>query len=184
MTRAIANRYVTALADVVLEPESGLTPEDTLGHLIDFADLLRESPDLADVLRSPAIPFDDKRALLATVFDRGDVPILIRNFLYIVVEHRRTVQFDLIRAGFRAWLNEHRNRVEITVRVATEIGPEQEAAIEDRFREITGKDVQASFTVDPGLLGGSVVQVGSTLYDGSLRSTLGTLTRDMAGRNP
>lgn len=184
MTRAIANRYVTALADVVLEPGSGLTPEDTLGQLIDFADLLRESPDLAGVLRSPAIPFDDKRALLATVFERGDVPVLIRNFLYIVVEHRRTAQFDLILAGFRAWLNEHRNRVEVVVRTAAEIGSDQEAAIADRFREITGKDVLASFTVDPELLGGSVVRIGSTLYDGSLRSTLGALTRDMAGRNP
>ena len=184
MTRAIANRYVTALADVVLEPESGLTPEETLGQLFHFADLLQESPDLAEVLRSPAIPFDDKRALLATVFERGGVPVLIRNFLYIVVEHRRTAEFDLIVAGFRAWLNEHRNRVEVIVHTATEIGADQEAAIEDRFREITGKDVRASFTVDPGLLGGSVARVGSTLYDGSLRSTLGALTRDMAGRNP
>lgn len=184
MTRAVANRYVTALADVVLEPESGLTPEDALGYLIDFADLLRESPDLAGVLRSPAVPPEDKHALLEAVFERGGVPALMRNFLYIVVEHRRTVQFGLIQAGFRRWLNEHRNQVEVVVRVAAEIGPDQEAAIEDRFREITGKDVRASFTVDPELLGGSVVQIGSTLYDGSLRSTLGALTRDMAGRNP
>lgn len=184
MTRAVANRYVTALADVVLEPESGLTPEDTLDHLHGFADLLRESPDLAGVLRSPAVTPEDKQALLEAVFDRGGVPALIRNFLYIVVEHRRTVHFDLILAGFRAWLDEHRNRVEVEVRVAAEIGSDQEAAIEERFREITGKQVRASFTVDPALLGGSVVRIGSTLYDGSLRSTLGALTRDMAGRNP
>ena len=184
MTRAVANRYVTALADVVLEPESGLTPEAVMGHLDDFGLLLVESPDLAGVLRSPAVAPSDKQALLATVFDRGNVPELIRNFLYIAVEHRRTVNFDLIRKGFREWLDERLNRIELDIRVAAEIEDDQKDDIEARLEEITGKRVRAHYTVDPGLLGGSVVQIGSTLYDGSLRSTLGALTRDMAGRNP
>jgi len=184
MTRAVANRYVTALADVVLEPESGLTPEAAMGHLDDFGLLLLDSAELAAVLRSPAVPPRDKQALLAAVFDRGNVPQLIRNFLFIVVEHRRTANFDLIRRGFREWLDERLNRIELEIRVAAEIEHDQKAEIEARLAEITGKRVRACYTVDPSLLGGSVVQIGSTLYDGSLRSTLGALTRDMAGRNP
>ena len=93
----------------------------------------------------------------------------------MVVEHRRIAHFGMLVQGFRSWLDAYRNRVEIEVRVASEIGEDQMAALERSFREITGKRVRASYVVDPELLGGTSVQVGSTLYDGSLRAALGRL---------
>ena len=98
----------------------------------------------------------------------------------MVVEHRRIAHYGMLVQGFRSWLDAYRNRVEIEVRVASEIDENQKAALERSFGEITGKRVRASYVVDPDLLGGTSVQVGSILYDGSLRAALGGLAGNMA----
>ena len=183
MTRAVANRYVEALADVMLEPGSGATPEFVLAQLQTFGELLRESSDLDRVLRSPAVPPADKRALLTAISSRAGLSELMRNFLCVVVDHRRIAHFNLLLQGFEAWLDAHRNRVQVEIRVAESIDADQRNALERRFAEITGKQVRATYVVDPSLLGGSLAVVGSTLYDGSLRSALGALAAGMANRN-
>ncbi|MCY4533823.1 MAG: F0F1 ATP synthase subunit delta, partial [Bryobacterales bacterium] len=97
-----------------------------------------------------------------------------------VADHRRIGHYSLIADGFRAWLDTHRNRIEVQVRSAGPIGADQKADLEGRFRELTGKDIRATYAEDPSLLGGSAVQVGSTLYDGSLRAALGSLAVSLA----
>ncbi len=179
MTQAVANRYVTALADVVMEAESGIAPEDALEQLQAFGDVLEESEELVAVLTSPAIPPADKQDLVAEVGERIGLTPIVRSFLQVVVEHRHVAHFRMLLQGFRSWLDAYRNRVEIEVRAASGMDEGQKAALEQRFREITGKRVRASYVVDPYLLGGTSVQVGSTLYDGSLRAALGRLAGDL-----
>ena len=176
MTRAVANRYVTALADVVMLPETGLSPEAALEQLQAFGNLLAESEDLSAVLQSPAVLPDEKRDLVAEVGTRIGLAHIVRNFVHVVTEHRRIAHFGLLLDGFRSWLDTHRDRVQVEVRSAVRLGDDQKTALEQRFCDLTGKQVRASYVVDPELLGGSLVQVGSTLYDGSLRAALGSLS--------
>ena len=180
MTHAVANRYVTALADVVMEAETGIAPEDALEQLQEFGNVLDESEELVAVLISPAVPPGEKGDLIADIGERIGLTPIVRSFLQVVVEHRRIAHFGMLVQGFRLWLDAFRNRVEIEVRVASEIDEGQKAALERSFGEITGKRVRASYVVDPDLLGGTSVQVGSTLYDGSLRTALGRLAGDIA----
>ena len=184
MTQAVANRYVTALAEVVTEPGSDLTPEGALGQLESFADLLAQSADLGNVLRSPAVSPREKRDLVSEIAERIGLDRTIRNFLWILVDNHRIGQVGVLLKEFRTWLDGFRGRVGVEIRVAGEIDGAQKAAIEDRFRELTGKDVRATYVVDPALLGGSAVQVGSLLYDGSLRASLGALAGDLGNANP
>ena len=180
MTQAVANRYVTALADVVTEPGSGLAPEEALDQLQAFGEVLAESAELDAVLISPAIAPRDKEVLIAEIGSRIGLSVIVENFLQVVVEHRRIAEFSLIEKGFRTWLDAYRGRVEIEVRIASEIDAAQMHRLERKFQGITGKRVRASYVVDPDLLGGTSVQVGSTLYDGSLRAALGTLAGELA----
>ncbi len=180
MDQAVANRYVSALAEVVTQQGSALSPESTLGQLQAFGDLTAESPDLAAVLRSPSIQPAAKRALIAEIGERIGLDRILVNFLCVVVDNRRIAHFALLLEGFRSWLDAHRNRVELKVRMAAPLGEDQKAELERRFRELTGKQVRATYEEDPSLLGGSSVQVGSTLYDGSLRTALGSLADRLA----
>ncbi len=180
MNRAVANRYITALTDVLLEPGSGLAPEAALEQLQEFGGTLRETPDLESVLRSPAIPPEQKRDLIAGISERSGWSQIVRHFLCVVIEHHHLVHFGLLLQCYQSWLDAFRGRVEVEIRVAQEIDDGQRAALEQRFRDLTGKHVRASYVVDSSLLGGSVAMVGSTLYDGSLRSALGSLAAGIA----
>ncbi len=179
MTQAVANRYVSALADVLLQPGSSLEPEYALAQLESFGALLAASAELDNVLRTPAVSPRTKRDLIAEVGERVGLDPIIRNFLWVVVDNHRIGQFSLLLTSFRTWLDRLRNRVEVEVRFADDPGDDQKAAIENRFRELTGKNVRATYVIDPSLLGGSSVQVGSVLYDGSLRSALVALASDL-----
>ncbi len=175
MTQSAANRYVTALADVVTEPGSGLAPERALAQLQEFGGLLAEARELGAVLTSPSISPSDKRALLADIGARIGLSPIVSNFLHVLVDHRQIAHFGLVLQGFRAWLDDYRNRVEMEVRVAGELTPAQRARLEWRFRELTGKEVRARYLIDPEVIGGSSVRFGSMLYDGTVRAALGSL---------
>ena len=183
MTQAVANRYVTALADVLMQPDSGVTPEQALEQIQEFGDVLAQSSDLDSVLRSPAVSPREKRGIVAAIGERIGLARVIQNFLYVVVDHRRIGHFDLLLQSFRAWLDQIRNHVEVEVRVAEWIGDDQKAVLEQRFRELTGMQVRPAYVLDSSLLGGASVQIGSMLYDGSLRASLGSLAASLTSVN-
>lgn len=180
MTRAVANRYIAALTDILLEPGSSLTPEAALEQLQSFGSMLRDASDLELVLRTPAISPEQKRELVAGIGERSGWSPIVQNFLCVLIEHHRLAHFGVLLRCYQSWLDAYRDRVELEIRVAREIDDRQRAVFEQRFRELTGKHVRTSYVVDPSLLGGSVARVGSTLYDGSLRSALGSLAAGMA----
>ncbi len=183
MTRAVANRYATALAEVVQEPDSGLTPESTLDQLEGFAAMLRESPELDSILRTPAIGPGEKRGLVGEIAQRAGWSPYVQNFLGVVIDQRRVAHFDMIVRAFRDWLDEQNGRVAVEIRTARPLDAEQRAALEERFRALIGKEVRTQVVDVPSLLGGSQVLVGSTLYDGSLRSALDSLGQAMESRD-
>ena len=181
MALAIANRYAVALAEVVTKPASAVSPEAALEQLAAMRRLLEESQPLRNVLNSPAVSPAEKRALIASLCARMEVSAPVRNFLYVLIDHRR-MRFigDMIDA-FRAWLDQKAGVARIEIASAQSIDEPRREAIVQKFHRVTGRQVHAEFRVVPELLGGATVRYGSTVFDGSIRAQLEALDRAISG---
>ncbi len=179
MSLAIANRYASALADVVSQSDSGLNPEQALEQIESFGATLGKSADLRGVLLSPAVRPAEKRALTTQLCSRLGCSEKVRNFVHVVVDHRRVALFGEFVNAYRSWLDQRRGLARAEVRTARAIDADQQTSLERRFAALTGKSIAARYIVDANVLGGSVVRIGSTVYDGSLRAKLQLLDHAM-----
>jgi F-type H+-transporting ATPase subunit delta len=102
---------------------------------------------------------------------------LVRNFIYVMIDHRRTAILAEIREAFQALVDERSGAVEASVRAARDLGAEERQSIAQRLGRMTGKKVRCKFSVDDSLIGGLVTRIGSTVYDGSVRGQLDVLRR-------
>src|SRR5580658_3454286 len=100
MASAVANRYAQALVDVVMEPGSPLKPEDAVAQLRAVDAIFQESPELRNAMLTPAIQNSRKRAVMAKLLERTGGSKLIRNFVYVIIDHRRINVIGDIRAAF------------------------------------------------------------------------------------
>jgi len=107
---------------------------------------------------------------------------LAQNFLAVVLEHDRFVLLGEIVEAFELLLNERMGIVVAEVSSARELGDAEKQALETALRQRTGKQVQMSYSLDPALIGGVTAQVGSTIYDGSVRGQLERLRAELAGQ--
>ena len=180
MAAALANRYARALVDVVTRPGAKAAAEKTGVDLADFTAALSASAELQNVLLSPAVPREKKKALIAELSGRLGLAGTTQNFLLVVTDHRRLLILDEIVSAFRALLDERMGIVRAEVASAQPVEPEQQEALASRLSELTGKQVRPNFSVDPQLLGGVMARIGSTIYDGSVRGQLQTLGRRLA----
>ena len=183
MALALANRYAQALADVVSKPGAAVEPEVAIGQLVQFQELLDESRPLRGVLVSPAVTPANKRALVATLCERLEIAGVIRNFLYVVIDHRRMRFLGEMINAFREWLDDRAGVARLLVTTAKPIGEQQQNAFIDKFSRVTGSSVVAEFNVSADLVGGATVRHASTLFDGSLRAQLQALDRAIAGES-
>jgi F-type H+-transporting ATPase subunit delta len=175
MPLAIANRYAQALGEVVSQAGSPVGPEAVLQQLGAFQQLLAESAELNTVLISPAVAPAKKRALVASLGERLGLPVPVRNFLFVVIDHRRMELLPEIIKALRDWLDQKLGIARLDVRAARALDQAQQSSVEQAFERLTGKQVRAIFGVDPDLLGGAMVRHGSVVYDGSLRAQLQAL---------
>ena len=181
MSLAIANRYANALAAVLLKPDSHGAAQAALGELRGFVETYRDSGELRNVLSAPSVPAPQKRALISSLGERLGLSKSVRNLLFVLSDnHRLGIVGELVDA-FEARLDEARGVARIEVVSAAPLDDAGREAIIRKFSGITGKPVEAVFSTESELLGGVVVRVGGTVYDGSLRSQLSTLSRAMAG---
>jgi F-type H+-transporting ATPase subunit delta len=182
MASAVAHRYAHALVDIVMSPGSALKPPEAQVQLAAVEGLLQESPELRTALLTPAIPTSRKRAVMAILLDRLGVSTLIRNFVYVIIDHRRIAAFEEIREAFEHQLDERLGLVRADVTSAAPLNAELGAGLEAELSKLTGKRMRLRFDVDPALLGGVVARIGSTVYDGSVRGELRELGRKLAGQ--
>jgi F-type H+-transporting ATPase subunit delta len=182
MASAVANRYAHALVDIVMASGSPLKPEDALAQLRDVEGLIQESPELRNALLTPAIQNSRKRAVMADLLARIGGSPLMRNFVYVVIDHRRIGIIGEIREAFELQLDERLGFVRAEVTSAAPLNAPLSAGLESELSKLTGKRMRLRFDVDPELLGGVVARIGSTVYDGSVRGELRELGRKMAGR--
>jgi F-type H+-transporting ATPase subunit delta len=179
MASALAHRYASALVDIVLKPGSTLKPEDATAQLRAAAQMVAQSAELRTALLTPAIPTSRKRAVMAKLLDEIGASTYVRNFIYVVINHRRIGMLNEMSEAFELALDERLGFARAEVVSASAVDEKRSAALESELSRLTGKRMRLRFRVDPELLGGVTARIGSTLYDGSLRGQLQQLRREL-----
>ncbi len=188
MSYALARRYARALADIIFAekvPAERLRDElqKVKQNLTDFAALLRQSPELSNVLANPAVGREQKQALLSRLRDLLKMATISRNFLGVLLEHRRLDQLDAVLAAFDQEVYARLGVVPVEVTTAVALGPAQKKSLEERLAALAGAQVEMRFREDTGILAGGVARLGSTIYDGSLRAQLRRLQQQLTAES-
>jgi F-type H+-transporting ATPase subunit delta len=172
----MAGRYATALFELTLETN---TIESVLADLQKFDALLAESADLTRLVRSPVFTADVQFKALAAVIDRGGIGGLAAQFLKVVASNRRLFSVRDIMKAYRALVARHKGEVTAYVTVAEPLSDAHQGEIRNTLNAVTGKDVRVDVKVDPSIIGGLVVKLGSRMVDSSLRTKLNGLRHAM-----
>jgi F-type H+-transporting ATPase subunit delta len=173
---AVAERYAAALADVAVERKNSETIKRNLAA---FVEAFSSVADLRNALESPALNADVKRKVIAEVAGKMGLDVAVRNFIYLVVDHRRTEILPEMEEAFLSELNERLGIVEAEVTSAHELNDDEKRQLRTVLEQRTGKKVEARFQIDGALLGGAIVRLGSTIYDGSVRDQLKRLREQL-----
>jgi F-type H+-transporting ATPase subunit delta len=176
---SVATRYAHALADVVTAKDSALRPEDALAQLRTFEATLRSSPALHNALTTPAVPVGRKRAVVLRIGYVMELSQIARNFLYVLLDHRRIGLLSLIIDKFELAIDERLGFARAEVSSAHPLTEDQQDELRVRLELTSGKRLRARYSVDTTLIGGIVARIGSTVYDGSVRGRLETLKHRM-----
>jgi F-type H+-transporting ATPase subunit delta len=163
------NRYARALADVA--GETADYPR-ALEDLSAFGQVYRDSTDLQQLFEAPGVATLDKQRVLDQVLHRLGTSLAVSNLLRVLVKNHRMIYLEDVSRAFRRVANQRLGIVEVKVVSATELATPERDALKARFRELTGKQVEMEFKLDPDLVGGVRAQVGSSVYDGSVRGAL------------
>ena len=167
--RSASLQYATALADVALEQGAA---DPVKKQLEDFGAAYAESAELRSVLSSPAVERIAKHGVIEKLAARLGASRIVRNFLFIVVDNQRTHLLPEILETFETVIRQRQGFAEAEVTSATELSAPQKAQLQQTLEGLTGKKVQAKYSLDPALLGGALVRIGDTIYDGSVRNRL------------
>jgi len=180
---AVATRYAHALADVVTASGSALRAEDAVAQLRAFEAALRSSLELQNALTTPAVPASRKRAVIGRIAAILQLSQIARNFLFVLVDHRRITLLTEIIHSFELVVDERLGFARAEVSAAAELTEPQRTAVNRQLERLTGKRIRARYTVDRELIGGVVARIGSTVYDGSVRNQLDTLERRLGAES-
>lgn len=165
-------QYANALADIVLQQGAA---EPARKQLAEFAAAYAESAELRNFLASPAVTRQAKHGVIEKLVARLGASKIIRNFLFVVVDNQRAHLLPEIVETFEEVLRQRQGVAEAEVASAVALSETQKSTLMRTLERLTGKKIQAKYSLEPGLLGGAVVRIGDTIYDGSLRNRLNRL---------
>jgi F-type H+-transporting ATPase subunit delta len=168
----VAGRYALALFDLARD-EKAL--DVVMKGLDSFEELLRESPDLQRLVKSPVYSSEEQVRAIGAVLDRAGISGLTANFIRLVAARRRLVALPGMIAAYRGMLARSKGVVSAEVRLAEEPSPRVMEDIKTALRAMTSSEVDLKVKIDPALIGGLVVQVGSRMIDASLRTKLNSI---------
>ena len=173
----MAGRYALALFELARD---GRALDSVKADLDSFDALIAESKDLARLVRSPVFSAEEQTRALSAVLDAAGIGGLAGNFLKVVATNRRLFAVGEIVKTFRILLARHRGEVSAEVTVAEPLDDKHREAISAALKSITsGKEVDLSVKVDPAIIGGLVVKLGSRMVDTSLRTKLNAIKQAM-----
>lgn len=181
----VARRYARALAEILfaakLPPaERRQTVQQTKQHLTDISDLIDQNADLRAVLTSPAVPREQKLGVLEGLRSLLGFSALTRNFLGVLLEHRRIELLGQVVAAFDQEVYERLGIVPVEITTAAALNAKQKRSLEERLEALLKSTVEMRFREDPAVLAGAVARMGSTIYDASLRAQLRRLQRQLS----
>jgi len=176
MMAGVAGRYASALMDIAKE-QGQLAEIEADVDMISRA--IGESDDLKRMVRSPVFSAQDQIKALDAVLGRMDAKTLTQNFFKLLARNRRLFAAEDIIRVFKALAAEARGEVQAEVTSAVALNDAQVEALKQQLKGSVGKDVRLETKVDPSLLGGLVVKIGSRMIDSSLKTKLATLTTRM-----
>lgn len=172
MISGVAGRYARSLFELAEEKRAVSNVEADLGR---FEALIEGSEDLQRLIKSPVFSADEQLKALSVVLDRANISGLVGNFLRVVAKNRRLFAVPQMIRAFREIAAGARGEVAAEVISAHALSPAQVKELKVALKDVVGKDVAITVTVDSSLLGGLVVKVGSRQIDTSLRTKLNTL---------
>jgi len=174
----VARRYGSALADVVLK--TGET-EGVRSELKTWEEMMAANPELQNAFGNPAIAHADKEKVLESLISRANPSRTTANFLRVLLRNGRLTELREINDKFATVLEERSGKVSAEVTSARDLSEAQKQELRANLERLTGKRVELRFGVDPSIIGGVVTRVGSTIYDGSVKTQLENLKQELIG---
>lgn len=174
---SVVGAYARAFADVVVG--SKLDPARSLQELHSIEDLLQQSVQFRRVMDNPSIPGESKRGVLDGIAKRLGMARQARNFVAVVTDHRRLGLFAEIVKQVEQELNHRLGFADAEVSSARELGVAEKELLEAEIAKLTGRRVRARYQRDSSLIGGAVIKVGSTIYDGSVKGQLESIRQKL-----
>lgn len=174
----MARRYAVALADVVTKQGEAREVKEELAQ---WVELLAGNDELLEVVRNPTIPYLQKRRVIGALLDRTRPRPSTTNFLQVLLQNQRLADLPEIYNQFSRELDRRSGVVTAKVTTARPVDDSAREKLRSRLTDLTKSQVRLEFGVDENLIGGVVTRIGSTVYDGSVRTQLEQVKKQMAG---
>jgi F-type H+-transporting ATPase subunit delta len=174
--RTSANRYAKALFDVALEEKADVAQVDR--DLDAVVAMMKASPDLA-AASNRGLSDSARQSLIEAVAKAMTLTTPVTKLLVLLAQNRKLDYLPDLAAAYRVRLLAHQNIVRADVTSAAPLSPEKTKALQESLSKVTGKNVELSVSVDPELLGGVVARIGSTVYDGSVKTQLQRMRQEL-----
>jgi F-type H+-transporting ATPase subunit delta len=174
--RKLATRYARALLASLSDAH---TAEQADRFLTAIREALEESAEFRDLLYDPAVPTGTRRRLLRTLAERAEMPTQVANFMATIIDHNRASSIPSIAEVFHEEREAAAGVVPAEITTAWPLTDDLKERTMRALEQMTGRKIQLTSNIDPTLLGGAVTKVGSTVYDGSLKTQLEQLRRKM-----
>jgi F-type H+-transporting ATPase subunit delta len=175
---AFVSHYARALADVLLQAKLDTASVDR--QLSDFLAAWDSSRELREVFENPAIPVTQKVAILDKINAKLGMAQPLRNFIAVVIRNDRIAHIHDLVAGYRAEIQERQGIRQAEIVTARALNDEERNTLLAGVGQLAGAKIQPTFKQDPSILGGAVVRIGSTVYDGSVKGRLERLREELA----
>jgi F-type H+-transporting ATPase subunit delta len=175
---AVLGRYARAYAEVAVKNK--LNPEKTVAEFQQMSDVVNGSRELRNVLQNPAVSREQKLKLLDSIIQHIGASKMLRNFLAVLIDHRRIGNIGDVLEQFKQELDRRMGIADAKVSSVRELSSAEKKSLEQQLAAITGKTVRATYSQDASLLGGVLVRVGSTIYDGSVQGRLQRMRQELA----
>jgi F-type H+-transporting ATPase subunit delta len=167
---SVTSTYARAFADAVFDGH--FDPGKTLQEAQSLAELVAGSKELREVWETPSITAEQKRAVLDAIVARQGISRTVRNFVAVLIDHRRINFLGPIVKQFEQELDQRMGFAEAEITSAHELNQNDRHMLEAQVEKLTGKKVRARYSRDESILGGAIVKIGSTIYDGSVKGQL------------
>jgi F-type H+-transporting ATPase subunit delta len=175
--KSASRQYANALADIALQQGAA---EPVLKQLADIGTAYQESAELRNFFSNPGVSREAKHGVVEKLIARLGASKILRNFLFVIIDHRRTQAIPEIVTAFQEVIQQRQGLARAHVLSATPLNDQQKAGLMQTLERLTGKKIQPEYSLQSDLLGGAVVRIGDTIYNGSVKSRLDQMRHHLA----